>query len=294
MHSPPIDAAAAKLVIVQREGAGGAIHTMGTAADLLARGRLTATQRSAVIAAVEAIAYLRRRFGQSGIDDAGHGVRLLLDSSDADGRGPYAEPGKITAGSHNPIDVGSGGAGARRVLPRDVALHEMTHVIQFAVLGSDADRLHPALAEGFADALSMLATRDWSIGESYFRTGRGAPRETIRQVGPSRDGVNKRGEPLVTDYRQVARNPQTEEHAAGAVISRTFLELQRRLGWSRAEDLLWTVLHDASAWRGGGSWQQAADAINRAAQSLWPGDATAQAAVGASMRVTHLDEARSR
>ncbi len=280
----------AQHVIVQIADASGKRHTVGTGWDVLRGSKLTSPERAAVRAAVEAVALLHHRFGRNGFDDAGHAVTLVLRSADADARGPFAEDGTISAGSGNPlVGPGMGGAGDS-ILPLDVAIHELVHVVQFAQLRNSSDQLHPALAEGFADALSMLLTRDWSIGEGYFHRPGTIARETIRQVGPSADGVDKRGEDIVVDYRTVAQGG-VEEHAAGAVISRTFYEIQRRIGWARAEDLIWSIINDPAAWKHGGSWQQIAVSIVGNAQKLWPGDAAAQAAVGAAMSITHIDEA---
>ncbi len=280
----------AERVRVQVCESSGHRRTIGSGWDALHDRRLSVSERAAVRAAVQAVALLRHRFGRQGFDDAGKAVTLVLRSPDADDRGPFAEAGTITAGSHNPL-VGSGmGGRGDRVLPLDVAIHELVHVVQFSEIAENGSELHPALAEGFADALSMLLTRDWSIGEGYFRRPGEIAKETIRQVGPSADGVSKRGEPIVTDYRKVARG-DVEEHAAGAVIAQTFHELQERIGWSRAEDLIWAILNDPSAWRGGGSWQQVAESMVASAQRLWPRNAAVQAAVGAAMQSTHLDEA---
>lgn len=280
----------AQHVIVQVADASGRRHTIGTGWDVLRGSKLTSPERAAVRAAVDAVALLHHRFGRNGFDNAGHAVTLVLRSAEADDRGPFAEEGTISAGSSNPlVGPGLGGAGDR-ILPLDVAIHELVHVVQFAELSTSTDQLHPALAEGFADALSMLLTRDWSIGEGYFHKPGKVARETIRQVGPSADGVNKRGESVVVDYRTVAQG-SVEEHAAGAVISRTFYEIQQRIGWSRAEDLIWSIINDPAAWKRGGSWQQVAVSMVTNAQKLWPGDAAVQAAVGAAMRTTHIDEA---
>jgi hypothetical protein len=283
----PLDAARVRVVIAD---AAGRERVVGSGADALQRRDLTAAERAAVRATIDAVALLRTRFGRAGFDDAGHAVTLVLRSSDADQRGPYAMDGVITAGSRNPMAEGGMRGRGDRILPLDVAIHELMHVVQFAELGSDGARLHPALAEGVADAMAMLVTRDWSIGEGYFRRPGEVARETIRQVGPAADGVAKLGEPVVTDYRQV-RAGRVEEHAAGAVISRTFHELQRRVGWQRAEDLLWAVVTDRSAWKGGGSWRQITQSMLRQSARLWGSDAALQAAVGAAMRATNLHEA---
>lgn len=282
-----IDAERVRVLLCE---ASGRRRDIGSGWDAIRDRRLTIAERAAVRAAVNAVALLRHRFGRQGYDDAGQAVTLVLRSHDADERGPFAEEGSITAGGHNPL-VGSGMSGrGDRVLPLDVAIHELVHVVQFSQTSASGGELHPALAEGFADALSMLLTRDWSIGEGYFRRPGEIAHETIRQVGPSADGVPKRGEAIVTDYRQVAQGG-VEEHAAGAVIARTFNELQRRIGWSRAEDLIWAIVNDPDAWKNGGTWKQIAASMVASAQRLWPRDASMHAAVGAAMRSTHLDEA---
>jgi Zn-dependent metalloprotease len=276
-------------VIVQFEQQNGKVITIGADYDAIRDPRLNAGEHQAVENAVRALRYLHERFGYAGYDDAGSAVHLLLGYTDADTRGPYATEGQITAGSRNPVaSPGDTSAVARVVLPYDVVLHELTHVVQFAGLGTSWQQLNSQLTEGMADAMSMIATHDWSIGEDYFHRGVGGRlRETIRDIDPR---AHVQGEPLVVDWRKV-RDGNVEDHAAGAVVSRTFYEIVQRLGWTRAQDLLWAVLRDQQTWTNGGTWPQFASGLVRAADTMWPQDAAAQTAVLAAMQVTHLDAA---
>lgn len=274
-------------VLVKMETIGGVVATIGDARAAMRDHRLTKGERAAVRAALQAVQYLNRRFGRNGFDDAGTAVTLLLRSNEASMEGPFATPGTISVGDGNPFRDQLTKAGDR-ILPRDVALHELAHVVQFHELGPAFEQLHPALAEGIADAMAMLATRDWSVGEGYFSSGHRAPTGTIRDIDPKRR--NRPGEPLVFDWRKV-RDGRVEEHAAGAVFSRTIFEVQQKLGWKRAEELVWFVIRDTRAWQTGGSWSLAAASLLAGAQTLWPGDAAALAATQHALRVTHLDQA---
>lgn len=274
---------------MELEQAGGSVVTLGTAEVALRGSKLSPSQKEAVRTMVRAVRYLRERHGLSGVDDAGRAVRLLVGSANADNRGPFAEAGRITVGTRNPVaSAAAEDALSRRILPFDVALHELTHVVQFAAMGSNWSRLNPQLAEGMADTVAMLATRDWSIGERYFGRRRGgAYAGTIRSIDPR---TRTKGEPVQFDWRAV-RDGNVEEHAAGAVVSRTFYEISTRIGWHRAQELVWTVLRDPVAWENGGSWQQLAASIQRSANLLWPSDPAIAAVIGVAMRATHLDEA---
>jgi len=90
----------------------------------------------------------------------------------------------------------------------------MTHVMQFTHLGAGWSTLQPQIAEGMADAVSMLATHDWTIGEDYFRNADGSSTKSIREI--ARGAVRHTGETVVFDWRKV-RDGQVEDHAAGAV-----------------------------------------------------------------------------
>jgi hypothetical protein len=282
------------------ENVAGALDDIGSAREALRDPRLSKGEKNAVRMAVASVGWLTKRFGTAGVDDAGHGVQLILRSSLADSGGPFAEYGSISVSTVNPInEKATNRATRQKILPRDVALHELTHVVQFAQLGSQWEKLHPAIGEGLADSLSMLATRDWGIGEGYWPSAKSSDRggtnkarghtDVIRDVG-GRMSKSRKGDPVVFDYRKVARGG-IEEHAAGGVVSRTVYEVQQRLGWKRAEDLVWHVIRDRAAWNGGGSWKQLSQALTRGAAELWPNDATAALAVADALRVTHLDEA---
>jgi hypothetical protein len=269
------------------ENIAGALEDLGNASEALRDRRLKRGERHAIRMTVAAVAWLQKRFGTAGVDDAGNGVELVLRSGFADVAGPYAEWGRITVPNGNVINGKSKHKATRgRVLPRDVALHELVHVIQFAQLGRDWEKLHGGIAEGLADTVAMLATRDWRIGESYWTK---QDKAVIRDVG-GRRGKQRHGDPVVFDWRKVAKG-KVEEHAAGAVVARTFYEIQRKLGWRRAEDLVMGVIKDHGAWLSGGSWKQLAESLPRIARQLWPMDAAAQEVVVAAMRSTHLDEA---
>ncbi|MBC7644116.1 MAG: hypothetical protein H7123_03245 [Thermoleophilia bacterium] len=281
--------AGASTVIVELEGAGGRSVVLGSAEVAIQNKSLTNGERQAIANAVRAVRYLHARYGFSGVDAAGSAVHLLLRSSQADERGPFADNVRITAGGRNPLlPTGSTAAAADEILPYDVVLHELTHVMQFTRLGAGWSGLQSQLAEGMADAVSMLATRDWTIGEAYYRDANGASAKSIREI--ARGAVRHTGEPVVFDWRKV-RDGQVEEHAAGAVLSRTMYEIELRLGHERAEQLAAAMVNDQQVWVGGGSWQSTAAAFARLGATLWAGDIVASQAVADALAATHLNEA---
>jgi hypothetical protein len=141
-----------------------------------------------------------------------------------------------------------------------------------------------------ADAAAILATDDATLGEGYFSVGRNGRREgAIRELGHTKVNGPSIG-PVVRRYDAIRHD--TEPHAAGGVVSSTFLEIRARLGRQAAERLLWAVIRDDAAWRQGGSWREFAQAIQRAAEHLWSSSVRGEiAAVAAAMRATKLDTA---
>lgn len=261
-------------VTVQVEGALGEVRTLGDAAALLRSHRLSAADSAAVANALRAVQLLRSLAAQQGaVDQARLGVTLLLHVKEADSGGPYAEPGRISVGSHNPTRKTGG-----PVLPLDVALHELMHVAQMRVVGANGD-LNSELAEGISDAFAMLVTDDWRLGEEY---------GTVIRDGRSTPG--RADERYVSDYRTV-RGGRIEPHSAGGVVVRTMSELAARVGRDDALFLLMAVVNDRGAWRGGGTWPRFARALVDAAARTWPDDATRQQALAVALGSTHLDEA---
>lgn len=276
-------------VLVELPDAKGKRRSLGTAAQALRDTSLTAAERAAILAMVEAVRLLRERARFAGIDDAGMAVRLLLRDGDATTRGPWATTGAIAVGARNAL-AGRDGRGNPNVLfTVDAAVHELTHVMQFQRMESNA-KPHAALLEGIADAAAILATDDDTLGEEFFRRdAQGRYRGSIRELGPQRTSGPPVG-PVVTSYREV-RDGYVEEHAAGGVVSAAFRSLRAQLGRERAEDLLWAVVRDAPAWREGGSWKELVGSMRRQAAQLWSADPAAQAALEQALRATGLDAA---
>jgi hypothetical protein len=275
-------------VVVELPAAGGRRRSLGTAAQALRTAGLTAPERAAILALVEAVRLLRERVGYAGIDDAGMAVRLLLRDPDATTRGPWATTGAVAVGSRNALAERSGGRARPDVLLTvDAAVHELAHVIQFQRMDSSA-KPNPALLEGIADAAAILATDDDTLGEEFYRVdASGRHRGSIRELGPRRTSGPPVG-PVVTDYRQVAGG-SVEEHAAGGVVSAAFRSIRAQLGRERAEALLWAVVRDSPSWSSGGSWSSLVASMRAQAQRIWSGDPTALAALERALRATGLD-----
>ncbi|MCW2924089.1 MAG: hypothetical protein JWM98_1493 [Thermoleophilia bacterium] len=283
----PASAGPSTAVLVELAGPGSARTSLGSAEEALRDARLTEPERAAIRALVRAVALLRARAGLAGIDDAGTAVHLVLRDHDADTRGPWASAGRISVGAKNALaSRAPGRSRADVLLTVDTALHELTHVVQFARMGDGA---HPvgAILEGIADSVAILADGDDTLGEGYYRVdAQGRPMGAVREVGDhSRVSGPTLGNVLHRYADAIA--PHAEEHAAGGVVSSTMVAIRARLGRDRAEALLWAVIRDAAAWRDGGSWRELARALQRAAGT----DAVTQAAVGAALAQTGLDAA---
>ncbi len=277
-------------VIVDLPAPKGRTRRVGTAAHALADSRLTASERMAVLAVVEAVRLLRERAHLAGIDDAGTAVHLLLRDSDADSNGPWATNGQIAVGSRNALASRTGGRGRADVLITvDAAVHELTHVVQFGKMAESA-KPNPAILEGMADAAAILATGDDTLGEEFFKQdASGRYRGSIRELG-SHETSGPALASVVTRYQDAIR-PGVEEHAGGGVVSATFRALRATVGRERAEQLLWAVIRDSSAWRDGGSWRELVASIRRQGGSIWTGDSAALAAIDGALHATGLDAA---
>lgn len=286
----PPSAADLGAVRVQVPAPGGRRTSLGTAAQALRDARLTAAERAAILALVEAVRLLRARAGLAGIDDAGTAVTLLLRDADATARGPWATTGVVAVGSRNGLATRAPGrARADVLLTVDAAVHELAHVVQFAKMGTSA-KPHPAILEGIADSVALLATGDDTLGEEFFHLdGAGRRRGSIRELGQPTTS----GPALGTSVRryQDAIRPGTEEHAGGGVVSATFITLRTSIGRARAEQLLWAVVRDAPAWRDGGSWRLLVESLRRQAATLWAGDPAALEALESALRAAGLDAA---
>lgn len=277
-------------VLVELPGSGGRRESLGNAAAALRDRRLTASERAAILALVEAVRLLRTRASLVGIDDAGTAVRLLLRDGDATRGGPWATSGLVAVGSRNGLADRSGGRAREDVLLTvDAAVHELAHVVQFARMSNDA-KPHPAILEGIADSAALLATGEDTLGEEFFhRDGAGRYRGSIRELGERTTSGPALGS-VVRRYQEAIR-PGTEEHAGGGVVSATFMALRGSIGRDRAEQLLWAVVRDANAWRAGGSWRLLVESLRRQAATLWAGDPVGIDALEAALRQTGLDEA---
>ena len=275
-------------VQVRLRTTGGTVPDLGRADVARRDRRLTAAERAAIDALVEAVRLLRVHGGLVGSDDAGTGVRLLLRDREATDGGPYATAGQIAVGSRNALAARSAGRGRADVLlPVDTAVHELTHVTQFARMPQSA-KADGAILEGVADGVAMLATGDDTLGEEYFRTdATGRYRGSIRELGAHTSSGRPIGSSAHT-YAQATRSG-VEAHEAGGLVPAVITQLRARLGRARTEQLLWIVIRDETAWRLGGSWSALAGAFQRAATSL--GTDADTSAVQDALRVTGLDAA---
>jgi hypothetical protein len=273
-----------RVLVVLRGGRGRDIE-LGDAPRARRDRRLTAAERAAIATLERAVRLLHERVGLAGLDDAGEAVRLVLRDKDATSGGPWATTGAVAVGTRNALASRSGAHGRPgMLLTVDSAVHELVHAVQFGTM-SDSATPHGAILEGVADAAAILATGDDTLGEKFFATGRdGRPLGAIRELGTPRIAGVPLG-PTIRRYRDAIAK-DAEVHAAGGVVSETFIELRRLLGREQAEALLWRVIRDRNAWSTGGSWALLAAALVRA------GDAMVVAgAVHAALRVTGLDAA---
>ena len=277
-------------VRVEISGGKGRNVSLGTALEALRDRRLSQAERNAIQCLVRAVHLLRTRARMAGIDDAGTGVKLILRDKDATNGGPWATVGSISVGSRNGLSSRSGGRANPNVLISvDAAVHELAHVAQFARMPTTA-KPHAAILEGIADTVAMLATGDDTLGEEFFlRDATGRYQGSIRELGRKSTSGPPVG-PVVKHYHD-AISPAVEEHAAGGVVSAAFADIRARLGRDRAEQLVWAVIRDRSAWTTGGNWRELVLAMRRAAGALWPNDAKAGEALEAALARTGLASA---
>lgn len=282
----PIDLARVHVVL----GGRGRRRVLGSALTARADARLTTAERTAIDAVVRAVQLLRERAGLAGIDDAGRAVTLVLRDTEADSGGPWATNGELAVGSRNALmDMVGDAARPSTLLTVDVAVHELTHVVQFARMPAGA-KPHGALLEGIADTAAALATGDDTLGEGFYRRdAAGRPRGAVRELGAPRVAGPNLGE-VDRRYEDAIRRNE-EPHQAGGLVSATFFAIRATLGRERAEQLLWWVIRDTTAWKSGGSWKELALALRRGAAALWPGDSLGSSTVEQALLGTGLARA---
>lgn len=246
--------------------------TLGNAAMALQDARLSKAERAAIRSMVRAVQLLRQRAAQVGVDDAQNAVTLVLRDPEATTGGPWSSESVVAIGKTNAL-LGRTSTPARKgiLFPTDVAIHELTHMIQFRGMNSGA-KPNLALLEGVADSVAMLATGDSLLGEEYFSTGsKQASRGAIRNLDPSL-GKRSTVEVVGPTYETLeqATAPNVDEHDAGGVISTIFLRLSKTQGRDTAEKILWGVIRDRSAWATGGSWDSFAASLRSVAKAYSP------------------------
>lgn len=252
-------------------------HDLGTAEQALGDDRVLPFERAAIANTVRTYAWFRVTGGASGPADAQRGVTVLLHSP----VGPTAYPPDYVLVPQTSPVKDLPGARADVVLPQDMAVYTYAHLAQ--AQAPDGGFGTPAIRIGLADTAAALATRDWRLGENYFvQSGRVT---SLRDVARPRSP--KALDKLVIDLAQVSPG---KENLASGVVSRTFLLVQRSLGWQRAEQLYAAVLADTQR-TGGSDWQALARSLTRQAALLWPQDRAALRAVAAAARATHLSGA---
>jgi hypothetical protein len=288
--SHAVGAPAPQVVVQLTSGGRGKQTSLGSADVALRDARLTTGERLAISAVAAAVQLLGQRVGFAGIGDARAAVKLVLRDHDATDGGPWASEGSVFVGTRNALTQRAGARANPGVLITvDAAVHELTHVVQFSMMGANANP-NGAILEGIADSAAILATDDDTLGEGFFRRGAdGRPEGSIRELGRSRTSGPAIG-PVVTTYL-AASAPNAEVHAAGGVVSAAFRSLRTSLGRDRAEQLLWTVIRDRPAWTDGGSWRELVAAMRRAATTAFANDPKVAAAVETALHATQLDQA---
>ena len=247
-------------------------RTLGSLDAVRLSGELPAVDSAAVAAFADALATMRNRTAARSAIDALDGVALVLRDEQAGRRGPWATTGAVHVGAVNALAERIAGATAREgvVLTVDAAIHELVHVVQFSRIPEHV-RPHAALLEGIADAATLLATGDGTLGEDYWRRDAlGRPTGAIRLLGRTAGGAAAGAVAVIAptvSTLAAARGHVDAEHTAGGVVTAVFEQLRGALGTGRAERLLWHVITDDAAWSSGGSWDAFAAALRRAASA---------------------------
>jgi len=276
-----------RAVAVELAQPGGQPLQLGTADTALRDPRITASERAAIRNVTRTTAYFRSRFGRSGVDEAGRGIRLIL--RDRSGREPYATRHTIVVGANPMRNLVPNTTG--QVLPLDVAVHEYTHAIQWTKsqlggVGWPLLSFDGGVAEGMADAVGMIATRDWSIGEQYLKPG-GRYRSVRDAARPSSATTFQK---YVTRY-DAPKHSEAGSHRAGGVAARTFFEVQQLAGWHATERLAYAVTNDGPLWETYVDWPRLARGITAASERLWPAGSPERVAVATALTRTGLDQA---
>jgi hypothetical protein len=224
------------------------------------------------------------------------------------------------------------------ILPEDVALHETEHLRQFEAGAGADDSTHLAIAanpldkaarqtlvahtaigstvdgsttqhtddieqeaisEGMADTVAMTRTKDWRIGEGYFKDESGAVRDINHSINDDQYGAftdytkvrdsftkmreaenkfndaaahgDKGGEQdAARDYVKASDPINADGHLAGTIIPRTFRELQQKVGWEQTQKLADAVGTDKQLWGGDITFKNAVESMRRNADAIDP------------------------
>ena len=280
----------------------GTTDSVGLARDALADPRLTAADRSAVRNLAEALDYVRHRYNYDDLDDATTGVTLVLHAL----RGPAAGAGAISVTATNPY-LQLPGADARpgAILPDDAARHELIHIMQARVtgqpiggsseqrgMGVNASGKIQALgvAEGLADAFSLLQAQSWQTGAGFRRQHAGEAPQVVRDYDHP-DSPNALLHVRSRWDAQGARDASVDPHLQGGVVVAFARGVQQQVGWQRAQNVMWSILNDDQFAYGTQGWTEFAEAADRQATRYDGVDSDVADAVRASLDATNLTAA---
>jgi len=195
------------------------------------------------------------------------GITLRVDAS------PAANQGRVLVPPTNPFVTLKGSDANPNVLfPRDVAVHELTHLVQEGVsgagigtrggreqrgMGGATNFNAVSVGEGLADSESMLTTKSTASGGEYL-----GPKGIYKSV---RDFAHPSGDRHVfqkvsTNYNEVNHNAG-DPHEYGGVVAEIFLEVSKKSSNAQALVALHGVFEDPAFAASNQGWLELRDSL---------------------------------
>lgn len=275
---------------------------LGTPEDALRDPRLTPGDRAAVRNILDAVDYLRTRFGYAGFDDAGRAVELVLHA----GSGPSVQSGRIIVPATNPFAVlPEAHARPDVLLPADVARHELLHLVQARITGQPiggrppeqpgrgVDVITPmqarGVAEGIADAFAQLQVGTWKSGGDFRIQQPGKPPRVMRDFEEPSSPRALMSVSSVYDRASMA-DMTIDPHAQGGVVVAFARSLQQSVGTRRTEDVMWGILNDRDFAISKQAWREFAEAADRQSARAVTSDPELSRAIDEALTTVNLDE----
>jgi hypothetical protein len=269
---------ASRRIIVERSTDGTSAHStrVGTVSEALHDPSVTKAEREAIRNTLKAIDLIRRANpAYSAVDHALEGVdRIVLGVV----RSPAADDGRVLVPPVNPMTGLKGASTSKTLLPLDVAVHEIAHLVQESVsgvsiggrggretrgMGGSTNFDAVSVAEGLADAAAAIETGRWRSGDEFFTATSGI--HTVRDYAAPKDTPGVLSE-LRTHMSNI-RHRDADPHVEGGLVGHVFHDIAVTTSSAQARTAVWGVMNDPAFAASNQGWFDVRDALVRQADA---------------------------